>query len=83
MRQHVLTLQDLVQWSVTAALAVLLLTAVFAALNNRKRRRKIRERRRTCAQCGIFEEIASDGAKFGTCSVCGGVTSRGRSRKLG
>lgn len=83
MERYVLSLPDLVQWGLLVGILVLILGPIFAALSCRKQKRKLRKRRRKCAQCGILEEIARGESKFGTCQVCGGVTSRGRSRKLG
>lgn len=83
MKQEVVTLQDLVQWSVAGALFLLLLATSFKLWAKRKQALKLRKRRRRCSQCGLWQELEAGGPKFGTCPSCGGVTSRGRSRKLG
>lgn len=83
MNPKVVTLQDLVQWSLLGALVFFLLVMFLQLLARRKRKNERRQHRRRCAQCGLLQEIEPGAPKFGTCAMCGGVTSRGRSRKLG
>ena len=83
MRQEVVTLQELVQWSVLGLLAFGLLSVVFVSLRRRRLSQSQRKLRRHCAQCGLWEEVGKGENKFGTCQMCGGVTTRGRTRKLG
>lgn len=83
MNTYVVTLQELVRWALVGAVMILLLGVAWRALGQRKRAKKRRKTRRRCAQCGLWEECAPGEPKYGACLVCGGVTSRGRSRKLG
>lgn len=78
-----LTLQDLVQWSLSGALLWGMVLIFFRVLARRKRKCELRQHRRRCAQCGLLQESQPGEPKYGTCEMCGGVTSRGRSRKLG
>lgn len=83
MKQEVVTLQELIQWGVLGLLFAGLSGFAFAVLARSRREQSQRKLKRHCAQCGLWEESQKEGGKFGTCQVCGGVTTRGRSRKLG
>jgi hypothetical protein len=83
MKQEEITLQELVPWGVLAVLGFLLLGTIFRFWQQRKREGKQRKLKRCCAQCGLWEKIERGEPKYGVCVACGGVTSRGRSRKLG
>lgn len=83
MKREVITLQELVQWGVVGVLALLLGSMALTAWRRRRRASRRRKLRRRCSQCGLWEEIESKEEKFGVCVACGGVTNRGRSRKLG
>ncbi|MBK1835395.1 hypothetical protein [Roseibacillus ishigakijimensis] len=83
MKGVVVSLQEFVSLLFLVALAVGLGGAVFRMLGRRKLRCLGKRCRRRCAQCGLWEEIRPEEPKFGHCSHCGGVTRRGRTRKLG
>lgn len=83
MNPKFVTLQELVQWGLIGILSLILLSLLLSTMMRRKRMSRVRKLRRQCAQCGLWEEIGPRQPKFGVCQVCGGVTSRGRSRKLG
>ena len=76
-------LQDLIRWGMLAVLLGGLLMMFLGGARQRWRRRSQRKKRRQCVQCGLWENAEGDTFKFGTCEMCGGVTTRGRSRKLG
>lgn len=83
MRVETITLQELVEWALVIAIALALASFVLRILLRKEQASSWRRSRRRCAQCGLLEEIPANAKKYGTCHVCGGVTSRGRSRKLG
>ena len=82
-KPEIVTLQDLVRWSLMVAVLGWLLMVLFGYLRNYRKSKRLKKRRRRCSQCGLREEIEKGEPKFGTCEVCGGVTTRGRLRKLG
>ena len=77
------TLQELIRGAFLVLAAIGLVLTIGSGLRKRERRRKLSKQRRKCSQCGLWEEMEPGGTKFGTCAVCGGVTSRGRPRKFG
>lgn len=77
------TLQDLVRWSLVIGVLGWLLLILLGFLRKNRKGKRLRRKSRRCAQCGLREEIGKDEPKFGTCEICGGVTTRGRLRKLG
>lgn len=83
MRIETITLQELVGWGLVTGIALALFVATLRLLIAKERNSRWRRTRRRCAQCGLLEEIPVGATKYGTCPVCGGVTTRGRSRKLG
>ncbi len=83
MKPQIIPLQDFVAWGALAGIILILLSWFWRALQRRKEMRRLAKRRRSCAQCGLLDSVEEKASKYGTCQFCGGVTSRGRSRKLG
>ena len=83
MKIEPLTLQEFVHWSLLGLVCLGLLGVISRALSKADSERRRRKLRRRCSQCRLLEEIEAGESKYGVCSVCGGVTSRGRTRKLG
>lgn len=83
MTPEIVTLQDFVSWGFLGLGLLLLWLVGMRILKARRQRSRQRKKRRHCVQCGLWQELEEGKLKFGSCSACGGVTTRGRSRKLG
>lgn len=77
------TLEEFVAWAVLFCLFLAGAQFLFRILVAHGRRSKSRKTTRRCVQCHLREDVTSDAPKFGECQACGGVTTKGRSRKLG
>ncbi len=77
------SLEEVIEWGLLVALGLGVLLVAARGIKVVLARQTLRKQRRHCVQCGLLEESKEGRVKFGICQVCGGVTTRGRSRKLG
>jgi hypothetical protein len=78
-----ITLQDFVGGALLVALIFGVMRLFFALIGRNAVAHEIRETTRCCAQCGLRERVSVAEGKYGVCANCEGVTTKGRSRKLG
>lgn len=83
MKIYEVILQELVYWALLAFLFFMVLWPLLRSCHQRRNKKKVRKGQRKCAQCGLLQEMEPSEGKYGACEICGGVTVRGRSRKLG
>lgn len=77
------SLSDLLSWSSVLTVVLLGIFVLAGLFRARARRSFSRRTTRHCVHCSLREEVTAAAPKFGKCLACGGVTTKGRSRKLG
>lgn len=83
MKPFEVSLLDLVSWGLALVAILVLAWLLGRFFVVRGLRSQLRKTIRHCVHCHLREEVAATDPKYGECHACGGVTTKGRSRKLG